>query len=109
MAVEPADSPLLSGGKAGPHKIQGIGANFIPNILDISLIDEIIGVVEEDAFETCRMLYKTEDPKLFVGISSGAALFAAIEVAKREENTGKNIVVIFPDGGSRYISTGIFN
>lgn len=109
IAIEPKASPVLSGGKASPHGLQGIGANFIPKILDISLIDEIIGVADEDAFETCRMLYKTEDPKLFVGISSGAALFAAIEVAKREENKGKNIVVIFPDGGSRYISTGIFN
>ena len=107
VAVEPKGSPVLSGGEAKPHGLQGIGANFIPKILDVSLIDEIIGVSEEDAFETCRMLYKTEG--IFAGISSGAALFAAIEVAKREENQEKNIVVILPDEGSRYISTGIFD
>lgn len=109
VAVEPKASPVLAGGKAGAHGLQGIGANFVPSILDIDLIDEIIGVSEEDAFETCRMLYKTEENKLFSGISSGAAVFAAIEIARREENAGKNIIVILPDEGSRYISTGIFN
>ncbi len=107
IAVEPAKSPVLSGGKAGSHGLQGIGANFVPEILDMSIIDEIIGVNEEDAFEACRMLFKTEG--IFAGISSGAALFAAMEIAKREQNTGKNIVVILPDSGTRYISTGLFN
>lgn len=107
VAVEPKSSPLLSGGKAGSHGIQGIGANFIPEILDLSLIDEIICVTEEDAFKTCRMLSKEEG--ILAGISSGAALWAAIEVAKREENKDKNIVVILPDSGTRYLSTGLFN
>ncbi len=106
VAVEPKSWPVLSGGKANPHGLQGIGANFVPKLLDMSLIDEIIGVAEEDAYEACRMLYKTEG--IFAGISSGAALFAAIEVAKREENVNKNIVVILPDSGTRYISTGLF-
>ncbi len=106
VAVEPKNSPVLSGGKANPHGLQGIGANFIPKILDVSIIDEIIGVNENDAFETCRMLYKTEG--IFAGISSGAALYAAMEIAKREENRNKTIVVILPDNGTRYISTGVF-
>ncbi len=107
VAVEPKSSPVLSGGKAGSHGLQGIGANFVPEILDMSIIDEIIGVTEEDAFEACRTLFKTEG--ILAGISSGAALFAAIEIANREENANKNIVVILPDSGTRYISTGIFN
>ncbi len=106
VAIEPKRSPVLSGGNAASHGLQGIGANFIPYILDTSLIDEIIGVAEEDAFETCRALVKSEG--ILAGISSGAALFAAIELAKKEENKDKSIVVILPDSGSRYLSTGIF-
>lgn len=102
VAVEPAASPLLSGGKAGPHKIQGIGANFIPEVLDTTVYDEIITVTDEDAFETMKDLAVTEG--LFVGVSSGAALWAALEVAKRQENEGKNIVVLLPDTGERYLS-----
>lgn len=102
VAVEPAASPLLSGGQAGPHKIQGIGANFIPEVLDTEIYDEIIRVTDEDAFETMKDLAVTEG--LFVGISSGAALWAAMQVAKRTENTGKKIVVIMPDTGERYLS-----
>lgn len=102
VAVEPAASPLLSGGKAGPHKIQGIGANFIPEVLDTTIYDEIITVTDEDAFETMKDLAVTEG--LFVGVSSGAALWAALETAKRPENAGKNIVVLLPDTGERYLS-----
>lgn len=107
VAVEPKKSPVLSGGKANTHGLQGIGANFVPKILDISIIDEIIGVDDEDAFDACRTLFKTEG--IFAGISSGAAIVAATEIAKREENKNKNIVVILPDSGTRYLSTGIFN
>lgn len=107
VAVEPAASPLLSQGKIGPHKIQGIGANFIPDLLDRSLIDEIIPVSNEDAFDTSRFLAKTEG--LLVGISSGAAVFAAKTLALRPENHGKRIVVILPDTGERYLSSGLFD
>lgn len=106
VAVEPAGSPVLSGGKAGPHKIQGIGAGFIPKILDTSLIDQIIPVTDEDAMRTSRELSATEG--LLVGISSGAAAFAAQEIAKDEANQGKRIVVLLPDTGERYLSTDLF-
>ena len=106
VAVEPASSPLLSGGKAGAHGIQGIGANFIPSVLNVEVLDEIIPVSDADAFETARVIGKREG--ILVGISSGAALHAAIELAKREENAGKKIVVLLPDTGDRYLSTGIF-
>lgn len=106
VAVEPAGSPVLSGGKAGPHKIQGIGAGFIPKILDMSLIDQIIPVTDEDAMRTSRELSATEG--LLVGISSGAAAFAAREIAKEESNQGKRIVVLLPDTGERYLSTELF-
>jgi cysteine synthase A len=103
VAVEPADSPLLSGGKPGPHKIQGIGANFIPAVLDLSLVDEIIRVSNQAAFDTGRRLAREEG--LLVGISSGAAVFAALDLAHRKENKGKLIVAILPDSGERYLST----
>lgn len=106
VAVEPAGSPVLSGGKAGPHKIQGIGAGFIPKILDTSLIDQIIPVTDEDAMRTSRELSATEG--LLVGISSGAAAFAAREIAKEESNQGKRIIVLLPDTGERYLSTELF-
>lgn len=106
IAVEPDASPVLSGGKPGPHKIQGIGAGFIPKIYNPEIVDEIIRVKDEDAFQTCRELVKTEG--LLVGISSGAAVFAATQLAKRKENKGKRIVVILPDTGERYLSTGLF-
>ena len=106
VAVEPAGSPVLSGGKAGPHKIQGIGAGFIPKILDTSLIDQDIPVTDEDAMRTSRELSATEG--LLVGISSGAAAFAAREIAKDEANQGKRIVVLLPDTGERYLSTELF-
>lgn len=102
VAVEPASSPLLSKGKAGPHKIQGIGANFIPEVLDTEIYDEIVTVTDEDAFETMKDMAVTEG--LFTGISSGAALWAALELAKRPENAGKKIVVLLPDTGERYLS-----
>lgn len=107
IAVEPAASPLLTKGYAGPHAIQGIGANFVPDALDKSVIDEIIDVEDARAKEVARELALTEG--LLCGISSGAALAAAIEVAKREENAGKRIVVVLPDGGERYMSTGLFD
>ena len=107
IAVEPADSPVLSGGKPGPHKIQGIGAGFVPSVLNKKIIDEIIQVKNEDAFETGRELAKTEG--LIIGISSGAAVYAALQLAKRPENKGKNIVVILPDTGERYLSTLLYN
>lgn len=103
VAVEPASSPVLSTGKGGAHKIQGIGAGFVPETLDTKIYDEIITVENEDAFATGKEMAKTEG--ILVGISSGAALYAAKELAKREENTGKTIVVLLPDGGDRYLST----
>lgn len=106
VAVEPADSPVLSGGQKGPHKIQGIGAGFIPKILNMEIIDEIFKVENDSAFETSRKLAKSEG--LLVGISSGAALYAATEIAKRPENKGKTIVVVLPDTGERYLSTELF-
>lgn len=106
VAVEPDNSPVLSGGKPGPHKIQGIGAGFVPNVLNKNVIDEIIKVKDEDAFNTMRRLAKEEG--LLVGISSSAAVFAAIQIAKKEENKGKNIVVVLPDNGERYLSMNIF-
>jgi cysteine synthase A len=107
VAVEPNDSPVLSEGKSGPHKIQGIGAGFVPQVLNTKIYDEIIRVKNEDAFATGRELSKTEG--LLVGISSGAALWAATELAKRPENKGKTIVVILPDTGERYLSTPLFS
>lgn len=106
VAIEPTDSPVLSEGKAGPHKIQGIGAGFVPDTLNTKIYDEIIKVSNEDAFAVGKELAETEG--LLVGISSGAAIFAARELAKRAENAGKNIVVILPDTGERYLSTPLF-
>lgn len=106
VAVEPKSSPLLSEGKAGPHKIQGIGANFVPKTLDTSIYDEIITISNEDAFEYGRLIGKKEG--VLVGISSGAALKAAIEIAQRKEMEGKNVVVLLPDSGDRYLSTELF-
>lgn len=106
VAVEPAGSPVLSKGVAGPHKIQGIGAGFVPETLDTKIYDEIIAVENEDAFATGRTLARKEG--LLVGISSGAAVFAATQLAKRPENKGKNIVVLLPDTGGRYLSTPMF-
>ena len=106
VAVEPAASPLLSEGRFGPHKIQGIGANFIPEILDQDLIDEIIPVTDEDAYQTCQEAARTEG--LLVGVSSGAALWAAKELSLRPENAGKHIVVILPDTGERYLSVNLY-
>lgn len=106
VAVEPADSPLLSGGKAGGHKIQGIGANFVPSLLNTEVYDEVFQVESEDAFAMAKLLGRTEG--ILVGISSGAALKAAVELAKKPENAGKNIVVLLPDSGDRYYSTPLF-
>jgi cysteine synthase A len=106
VAVEPSDSPVLSGGAKGPHKIQGIGAGFVPGVFNRSVIDEIFTVKNDEAFDTAKKLSKTEG--LLVGISSGAAAFAASEIAKRPENKGKTIVVILPDTGERYLSTPLF-
>lgn len=106
IAVEPADSPMLSEGRAGPHKIQGIGAGFVPDVLRTDIYDEVVTVTNENAFETGRTLARDEG--LLVGISSGAAIWAATEIAKRPENEGKNIVVILPDTGERYLSTALF-
>lgn len=103
VAVEPADSPVLSGGKPGPHKLQGIGAGFVPGVLNTKVFDEIITVANDDAYAITRELATTEG--LLVGISAGAAIFAAKQLAQREENRGKNIVVILPDTGQRYLST----
>ncbi len=107
IAVEPADSPVLSGGSAGPHKIQGIGAGFVPEVLNTSIYDEIIQVNSDDAMKTSRLIASSEG--LLVGISSGAALYAATELAKRKENDGKIIVTILPDTGERYLSTPLFD
>lgn len=106
VSVEPADSPVLSGGQPGPHKIQGIGAGFVPEILDTDIYDEVIQVANDDAFRMGADLGKTEG--VLVGISAGAAVHAAVELAKRPENAGKNIVVIIPDTGDRYLSTPMF-
>ena len=106
VAVEPADSPVLSGGNPGPHKIQGIGAGFVPDVFNSKVIDEIFTVQSEEAYQAAREVATTEG--LLVGISSGAALHAAAELAKRPENKGKNIVVILPDTGERYLSTPLF-
>lgn len=106
VAVEPSDSAVLSGGKAGPHKLQGIGAGFVPEVLDTTVYDEVMPVTSEDAFAAGRMIGRKEG--VLVGISSGAALYAAIQQAKRPENKGKTIVVLLPDTGDRYLSTPMF-
>ena len=106
VAVEPTDSAVLSGGRPGPHKIQGIGAGFIPAVLNTEIYDEIIRVDNDAAIETAKKIAKKEG--ILVGISSGAAVFAAMELAKREEYAGKNIVVLLPDSGDRYYSTQLF-
>ena len=106
VAVEPKDSPVLSEGKAGAHKIQGIGAGFVPDVLNTAVYDEVLPVSNDDAFETGKLLGKSEG--VLVGISSGAALYAAIELAKRPENEGKTIVALLPDTGDRYLSTPLF-
>ena len=106
VAVEPADSPVLSGGQPGPHKLQGIGAGFVPEILDTTIYDEIIPVANEDAFALGKKIGTSEG--VLVGISSGAAVWAALEMAKRPENEGRNIVVLLPDTGDRYLSTPLF-
>lgn len=106
VAAEPDSSPVLSGGKAGPHGIQGIGAGFVPEVLDVSVIDEMTRVKDEDAFELARLMGRVEG--FLAGISSGAALWAAAQQARRPENKGKTIVAILPDGGDRYLSTGLY-
>ena len=107
VAVEPYDSPVLSSGTAGAHKIQGIGAGFIPQVLDTTIYDEIITVKTEDAFNAARLMGKSEG--VLVGISSGAALFGAMKLAQLPQNKDKNIVVLLPDTGERYLSTELFN
>ena len=104
--MEPADSPVLSEGRAGSHKIQGIGAGFVPEVLDTKLYDEVVTVTNEDAFATGKRIGRSEG--VLVGISSGAAVWAAVELAKRPENKGKTIVVLLPDTGDRYLSTPMF-
>lgn len=106
VAVEPKSSPVLSGGRPGPHKIQGIGAGFIPKVMRMDIVDEVIPVENEAAFDKAREVAKSDG--LLVGISSGAAIYAATELAKRPENKGKNIVVLLPDTGERYLSTPLF-
>lgn len=106
VGVEPASSPLITEGKAGAHKIQGIGANFVPEILNLDVVDEVMPITDEDSYKYAQAVVKTEG--VFVGISAGAALCAAVELAKQDEYEGKNIVVIFPDGGDRYLSTPDF-
>lgn len=106
IAVEPSGSPVLSGGQPGPHKIQGIGAGFIPKVMDMSLVDEIVAVSNEDAFAAARDVAKSDG--LLVGISSGAVIHAAAQIAARPENEGKNIVILLPDTGERYLSTSLF-
>ncbi|MDD2371109.1 MAG: cysteine synthase A [Firmicutes bacterium] len=107
IAVEPIGSPVLSGGEPGPHKLQGIGAGFVPDTLDVRVYDQIFQVDNEEAFKTAKELAVTEG--ILVGISSGAALYAGVQIAKNPKNKGKNIVVILPDGGERYLSTALFN
>ncbi|WP_367924612.1 cysteine synthase A [uncultured Ruthenibacterium sp.] len=107
VAVEPAESPVLSGKAPGPHRIQGIGAGFVPGVLDTKVYDEVIAVKSADAFSTSRLIGKTEG--ILVGISSGAAMWAAMELARRPENAGKLIVALLPDTGERYLSTGLFD
>jgi len=106
VAVEPSDSQILAGGEPGPHKIQGIGAGFVPAVLEMELLDEIISVTNEEAFTTARRMAKEEG--ILVGISSGAAILAALIVGRRQENSGKRIVVIVPSYGERYLSTPLF-
>ena len=106
VAVEPNDSPVLSGGSPGPHKIQGIGAGFVPDVLNTTVIDEIVKVQNDQAFETSRQLARTEG--LLAGISSGGAAHVALALARRPENKGKRIVVVLPDTGERYLSTALY-